>query len=276
MQNLRSILVHMDSSSHAARRIEVARQVAECFGADATVQYAVLPAELRVTASLEGGGQAIATMRELDAERRAKALRIFESHAAASPRLSWGDSLRDAHCGLAQRALYADLLILGQRDPDDEAGGDVPADMVQTLLVTTGKPALVLPYASPVGHGQPPGTTVLLAWKETREAARAVAAALPWLARARQVHVVSYGDDARPGLDRIAQYLGRHGITAAVHAAGAERGDIGQNLLSRAADLGVDLLVMGCYGHNRLREFVLGGMSRTVLQSMTVPVLMVH
>lgn len=276
MQIPHSILVHMDSSSHAARRLEVARQVAEKFGADATVQYAVLPAELRVAASLEGGGQAIALMRELDAERRAKALRIFELHAAGSPRLHWGDSLRDAQAGLAQRALYTDLLVLGQRDPDDEAGGDVPPDMVQTLLISTGKPALVVPYANPAGHPGPLATTVLLAWKESREAARAVSAALPWLARARQVHVVAYDSEAKPSLDRIAAYLGRHGITAAVHAAGAERGDIGQNLLSRSVDLGADLLVMGCYGHNRLRELVLGGMSRTVLQSMTLPVLMVH
>lgn len=277
MQVPRSIFVHMDSSAHAARRVEVARQVAESFGADAVVQYAVVPANLRFNASLEGGGKALAVMRELDAARRAKAEQIFEVHAGGSPRLSWGESRgRETTQSLASLALYADLLVLGQHDPGDATADDVPADLVQNLLIATGKPALVLPFASPAGNTGPLARSVLLAWKETPEAARAVSAALPWLARARQVNIVAYGAEAEPGLGRLADYLALYGITATVHAAGPERGDVGRDLLSRMADLGADLLVMGCYGHSRLRELVLGGMTRTVLQSMAQPVLMVH
>ena len=213
----------------------------------------------------------------LDATRRAKAEHIFEVHGAQSARLSWGEPIGgEAKDGLARRAFYADLLVLGQHDPNDATADDVPADLVQNLLIATGKPALVLPYASAPSHTRPLGATALLAWKETPEAARAVAAALPGLVRARQVHIVSYGADTAASVARLVRQLGRHGVTAGAHAAGAERGDIGQDLLARAGDLGADLLVMGCYGHSRLREMVLGDMSRTVLQSMAQPVLMVH
>jgi len=273
MQAIKSVLVHMDSSAHATKRIQVARQVAETFGAEVTVQYCVTPALLRFATSLDESGQAVAIMEELDQERRAKAHRLYEALGAQSPQMRWGERLGNEPWGFVQRAFYTDLLVLGQRDPDDAAADDLPPDFLPDLLVGTGRPALVLPYAGPAARV---GDTVLIAWKETREAARAVAAALPWLARARQVHALAYGDDAGRSLASLARYLGRHGVITNVHAAGPEHGEVGENLLSRAADLGADLLVMGCYGHSRAREFVLGGMTRTLLQSMTLPVLMVH
>ena len=124
------------------------------------------------------------------------------------------------------------------------------------------------------------GQTVVIAWKPTREAARAVSAAVPLLQRARRVHVMAWGEDeeqvtgARLDLDG---YLKLRGVEPVWHREGGEEpADLGDLLLSRAFDLEADLLVMGCYGHSRAREWVLGGTSRTVLRSMTLPVLMAH
>jgi nucleotide-binding universal stress UspA family protein len=123
-----------------------------------------------------------------------------------------------------------------------------------------------------VGEFETLGRDVLVAWKPTPEAARAVQAALPLLHAARQVHVAAWGDDPR----EIERLLLLHGIDARYHREPAADAHVGELLLSRAADLSADLLVMGCYGHSRTRELVLGGASRRVLQSMTLPVLMCH
>jgi nucleotide-binding universal stress UspA family protein len=123
------------------------------------------------------------------------------------------------------------------------------------------------------------GETAVIAWKPTREAALAISAAMPLLQRARRVHVLVWGrEDAGEGghLLSLDGYLKLHGVDAVWHRHGAEPQALGELLLSRVCDLEADLLVMGCYGHSRAREWVLGGTSRTVLRSMTVPVLMVH
>ncbi len=129
--------------------------------------------------------------------------------------------------------------------------------------------------------GLPPqvGQTVVIAWKATREAARAVTAAVPLLQRAQRVHIVKW-DDGQEAIEGarldLAGYLKLRGVEATWHREGPEPDALGEHLLSRAFDLEADLLVMGCYGHNRAREWVLGGTSRTVLESMTLPVLMAH
>jgi nucleotide-binding universal stress UspA family protein len=175
----------------------------------------------------------------------------------------------DAFC---RQALYADLLVLGQHD----RSGSTAPDFVESVLLSTGKAALVLPRA---GHADRVGSSVLIGWNATPQAARAVAAALPWLRAARVVHVLESNDSAAQRAETdldIVQYLGLHGIEAVSHSHRTPPADAGNALLSWAADVDADLLVMGCYGHSRAREFVLGGASRCVLQTMTLPVLMVH
>lgn len=120
------------------------------------------------------------------------------------------------------------------------------------------------------------GRTVLIAWKPTREAAQAVTASLPWLRTAQAVHAIGYGEDATWSLLRLQAYLREHSVGSTTHADHRRRVDVGEDLLSRSSDLGADLLVMGCYGHSRAREWVLGGASRSVLRGMTIPVLMAH
>ena len=171
---------------------------------------------------------------------------------------------------------YADLLVLGQRDPNDASQADVPHDFIESVVIESGKPALVVPH---IGISGPLGQVALVAWKETRESARAVAAAMPMLQRANRVEVATWGDPIstqRNGPTDIETFLRRHGVKANVRHEGKESPQLGEYLLSLAADVGADLLVMGCYGHSRARELILGGTTRTVLKSMTVPVLMAH
>jgi nucleotide-binding universal stress UspA family protein len=173
-------------------------------------------------------------------------------------------------------ARYSDLVIAGQRerDADDDAG--LAPEFVDELVLSCGRPVLLVPYA---GRFRDTGRRVLVAWNASSEAARAVADALPLLARAESVNIVVFepgraGDHGEePGAD-AALYLARHGVKATVSKYGGSGVDIGSQILSRAADLGADLIVMGAYGHSRMRELILGGATRTILESMTAPVLM--
>jgi len=178
----------------------------------------------------------------------------------------------------ALHARYVDLTILGQLDPD---GGDTASIRPQPELVAlaSGRPILAVPYA---GQFETVGKRVLIGWNATREATRAVNDAMPLLAAADVVTVLTIdareGPDAHgelPGAD-ISLHLARHGVKAAVERTVSAGVPAGEVLLSRAADLGADLLVIGAYGHSRMRELLLGGATRSILQSMTVPVLMSH
>ena len=274
MPTPKSILLHLDSSTRTAGRIRLARQLAETFDAEVTGQPCTLSALMRYPFALEGAAEAISIMQEIDKAARDGIHAIFKANSAGSQRMHWAEPASDAPWNFARRALYADLMILGQRDRNDPMDGELPGDFLASLLVESGRPALVLPYA---GTLSTIGRNVLVAWKETREAAHAVSAALPWLRKAGRVHAVSYGDGAESALGSLQDYLRAHGIAdVTLHPGGAEEGDAGNKLLSFAADLGADLLVMGCYGHSRAREWILGGATLSILQSMTLPVLMSH
>lgn len=274
MQTPKSILLHLDGSARTVERIRLARQLAETFDAEVTGQPCTLSALMRYPFAIEAAAEAVAIMQEVDKAARDKMHATFMAHGAGSQRLHWAEPQSDGPWEFARLALYADLMILGQRDRNDPMDAELPGDFLPSLLVQSGRPALVLPYAGPVG---PVGRNVLVAWKETREAARAVTAALPWLRKASRVHAVAYGEDAEASLQRLHDYLRVQGIpNATLHPGGDKDDDAGNKLLSFAADLGSDLLVMGCYGHSRAREWVMGGATLSILQWMTLPVLMSH
>lgn len=186
----------------------------------------------------------------------------------------------EAAGGVALHARYADLAVIGQFDPAAAMPG-VMSNFPETVVLNSGRPVLIVPYAGKVdGDIRRP----LVAWDGGLAASRAIAGALPLLAQAGSADVLVFetGEDTdthgeQPGAE-LALYLARHGVKVNV----IERrlpegtGGTGEALLSAAADLGSDLIVMGAYGHTRFREVVLGGVTRTVLQSMTVPVLMAH
>ena len=138
---------------------------------------------------------------------------------------------------------------------------------------------MAIPY---IGVKGPVGETVLIALDHSRESARAVADALPLLTRARRVIVLAIRTTAEETLDdiqartQVVAFLEGHGIDAQVQQIDRPNIPVGEMLLSRTADSGADLIVMGAYGHARLQEAVLGGVTRTMLDAMTVPVLMSH
>jgi nucleotide-binding universal stress UspA family protein len=250
--------------------------MADDFDSQVTALYAVTSSGTRYPYVLEAEHAVGPLMLQFDRERRERARAAFDAAVRKQPRLHWADAGDKAAQSFVRHALCHDLLLLAQRDPDDPACDDVPADFVATSIIDSGRPALVVPY---VGAALPIGRRVLVAWKETREAARAVSAALPWLRRADQVHVAAWRSQARPGpgvLADLQSYLRLHRVTAQAHEYVGDDLDAGNRLLSLAADTGADLLVMGCYGHSRARERVLGGATLDALRSMTLPVLMAH
>ncbi len=183
----------------------------------------------------------------------------------------------DAAGGIALQARYADLTVIGQFDPADSVPG-LMSNFPEHVILHCGRPVLVVPFAGRYsGHFR----KAVVAWDGGMAASRAIAGALPLLARADVVDILVFNPEQdsdahgeQPGAD-LALFLARHGVKANVSARRIDI-DTGNALMSATADLGADLLVMGAYGHARFREVVLGGVTRTVLASMTVPVLMAH
>jgi nucleotide-binding universal stress UspA family protein len=270
MNPIQSILVHMDAGPHCASRLQVARALGGQLGASVTALYAVTPVYVEMAIEMAAGGTSD-VLQAIDEERLAAARKVVAA-ACAGPgvQVEWSEAREAPEYSFIQRAFYADLLVLGQHDRDHRNAGVLP-DFVQSVVITSGKPALVVPY---IGARTPTFGTVFVAWKETREAARAVSAALPILQAASTVHVGI--DAATPDKAPLQHFLQRHGIQARFHTLATDPPLAGEIMLSRAADLSAELMVMGCYGHSRARELVLGGASRTVLGSMTMPVLMAH
>jgi nucleotide-binding universal stress UspA family protein len=153
-----------------------------------------------------------------------------------------------------------------------------PDDLfIESALFGSGRPVVVVPYIQEQGLKL---GRVLACWDGSHHAARAIADAMPLLRRGKTIEIVIVANarapaDEVPGTD-IAAHLARHGLAVEVKRLVAEDTDVANAILSHAADSGADFIVMGGYGHSRLREFVLGGVTRAMLAQMTVPVLMAH
>jgi nucleotide-binding universal stress UspA family protein len=278
----KDILVHLDASPAAEMRLEVAACLAQRLGAHLT---ALFVADVTLPMFAVGDGGSGAGMAELIAELRQDALEeagtveaMFRARLQrAGLHGEWRLSEGVATAQVALHGRYADLLVVGQPDPDSPAS--TTEAVMEAALLDTGRPVLMVPY---VGDFPRVGHRVLIGWNGSREAARAVHDALPLLAGAASVTVLivdpssggaSHGEE--PGAD-IARHLVRHGLPVEVRrviGAGVPAGDV---LLNEAADLGADLIVMGGYGHSRIRELMLGGVTRTLLRQMTAPVFMAH
>jgi nucleotide-binding universal stress UspA family protein len=277
----KDLLVHLDDSTSCARRVDAAVRLAARYGAHLTGFYPIveipllhyirdhIPPDVRASMAAEAqvGAKAALEVFRQAAERSGVAYepRTEPVLATALPSV------------LSMHARYADLLVLGQMGPDEpsDAGSDLP----EKVVLASGRPVLVVPHDWAPGRL---GERVIVAWDASREAARAVSDARPILERAESVLVVSInpkstplGHGQLPGVD-IALHLARHEIAAEVQVFETDRMDAGDALLSIAADRGCDLLVMGAYAHPRMVQLVLGGVTRTVLEGMTLPILMAH
>jgi nucleotide-binding universal stress UspA family protein len=271
----KTILVHIDNSKHCATRIVIASKIA-----------------IAESAHLVGGAMT-GVSRFLYRDRSAflepeitslndcarKSLAKFDALAAGEGVLSYEHRLidDDIEGGLVLQARYSDLVIVGQADPD-ERNPYLVSDLPEYVMLNSARPVLVIPYA---GHFEHVGENIMIAWDGGFEATRAITAAIPLLKRARSVTVALFNPSEQrdlrgeePGAD-IALYLARHGINVdLVHE--NTRLDVGNAMLSLAADKGIDLIVTGGYGHTRFHEVLLGGVTKTLLETMTVPVLMMH
>ncbi|MGB3743885.1 MAG: universal stress protein [Xanthobacteraceae bacterium] len=183
-------------------------------------------------------------------------------------------SLTGAGDQFARMARHFDLAIVGQAQPEMSTMEQI---IGETTLFESGRPIIMVPYIqkAPFKSGN-----VMICWDGSRTAARAVADAIPILGESSRIEIVSVTsergkEDEIEGVD-IGQHLARHGLKVDVHRISRGNIDVADALLSHAADSAADLLVMGGYGHSRLREFVLGGVTRSIFQSMTLPVLLSH
>lgn len=273
----KTILVHCDAGKTTRSRAAVAADLAETFDAhlvglhvrqrfeapmfsDATVALDALYRTYEQAVKTEETASSAAFQAALAGKRRSSEWRVVDGFAE--------DDLTAA-------SRYADLVVVGQREPEPMPES-TPSDLPEKLALHSERPVLVVPH---IGATQPPGRTVMVCWNGRREASRAVTGALPILKKAERVIVLTIDAEKtdEPDAGKLAgEWLARHGVKVTVQSDSATATDVGNVILSRAADAAVDLIVMGIYGHSRMREFVLGGASRTLLASMTVPVLIAH
>lgn len=270
---IKEIVLHVGRDARYPARQEAAMRLAKRFDARVVgvhvLSYPVVAGYLQVDFGAELIEQQLA-------DARARAAEVRESFDAAMQReglnAEWRLIEGNPVDAMALASRYGDITVIGQTNPDDRWPED---SMPDELVMSTGRPLLVWPY---VGDYPDLGRQVMVAWNGSREAVRALHDAMDFLLTADKVVVSTVNPPDRQhiaGAD-VAGYLARHGINAEVHPINAPELDAGNAILSAAADFGSDLLVIGAYGHSRLREIALGGVTRHVLQTMTLPVLMSH
>ncbi|MET3373490.1 nucleotide-binding universal stress UspA family protein [Variovorax boronicumulans] len=279
--NFKTILVHLDHSVRSPVRAAMAARWARAHGSHLTgllppgLSDGVIPAD----AIASGMSDYIAESADYLRHRSEAIAREFREAVAGTGPMSYEVRMVDGDTvdAVVRHGRVSDLVVIGQSD-DSNKTDTIARGLAEHVLMDVGRPVMIVPSAGTFDE-VPKG--ILVAWDGSREAAVAVQAALPALRRAARVTLVSLRhpndeDNAQRLLTAdMVQYLLRHGVQARAESQVTEI-DIADALLSRISDLDADLLVMGGYGHSRLRERVLGGVTRQVLAQMTVPVLMAH
>jgi nucleotide-binding universal stress UspA family protein len=270
----KDILVHVEDDPACEGRFACASALALRQDAHLAGLYALEVPELPGYVAAQIGEEALHRARATYLARAARVRERLEELARRDGvRFEWREGTGPALELLIAEGRYADLVVVGQPDPED--AGARPEGFPGELALVGGRPVLAVPYA---GRHQAFGTRALIAWNASREAARAVHDALPLLAAAEQVVVLAVDAPEAghiPGAD-IATHLAHHGVHVEARHTVAPDIAVGDELLNLISDLGADLLVMGAYGRSRWREAVFGGATRHVLAHMTVPVLMAH
>ena len=274
----KTLLVPVDGRSKSTRSLELACRIASTFDSHLIGLFVRPSTYIPSAVRAEGAEKLLRELQEkvageLTQEARAR----FDSvvKPAGMQRTEWRVADGRRAEAVALHARYSDLVLINQTDPDSVDA----THFADGVLLAVARPVLLVPY---VGESSRFARNVLICWNASREASRAVTDALPLLKAAEKVTILTVDGEASraghgesPGSD-VALYLARHGINAVTAQTVSAEVDIGSVILSRAFDLRADLIVMGAYGTSRMREIVMGGATRTVLQSMTVPVLMSH
>jgi nucleotide-binding universal stress UspA family protein len=280
----KTILVHVDESKHLDKRVEVAARIAAHENAHLVGVAATGISQALHRPPVSGpDGDNMAPYNDEYTEalrqRATAALEKFDTLACRVGVSSHEKRLIDdeAAAAVSGQGLYADLIVLGQSDAEDPSLSAI-VDFPEYVILNSGRPVLIIPHA---GRIFSIGDRVLIAWNGSKAASCAVRNAMPFLKQAKsvQIAIIHTSLFADPQGDEsgaeFAACLARHGIKADVIQCTVED-DAGHALLALAADLTSDLIVMGCVAHPRSRGILLGGATRVVLESSTVPVLMSH
>jgi nucleotide-binding universal stress UspA family protein len=282
----KTILVHLSDSRRVESVLAPAMRLAERHNAHliGLHAHAVIPSPpVRLPFAAQALGQIVAQVRS-NAEGVAE---TFSRMCSGQPySTEWqlhSASQAELASDVMGRGRAADLIVAGQTDGAWDLSPML--DFPERLALESGRPVLVIPHA---GSHVNVGKNVVIAWKAGRESARAVFDALPLLKDAANVHILEFAEEEgqQSGLapdTSIAATLARHGIKPTIHSAVASGirslapdTRVGDLILNRIADLDADLLVMGAYGHSRMRELIFGGVTRQMMRHMTVPTLFSH
>jgi nucleotide-binding universal stress UspA family protein len=284
---IRKLLLPLTGTAAGEAALATALLIARVFDAHVTALH--VRVDSRDVAPLAGEGLSGAMIEEMmsatekESGDRASAVRVmFEKFVtqngvpiedpakeADHPTASFASITGREEDLVAQQARLADLTIV----PHPEAGEDVSSsDALHAVLFDSGRPVLIAPRVSPTSVG----TRVAVGWNGSAESAAAVAGAMPWLQRATAVRILWSEEYQRrgPAAPELAAYLRLHGIKAEIATFRSVDREVGGGLLAAAKEFGADLLTMGAYSHSRIRQLILGGVTRHVLEKGTLPVMM--
>lgn len=275
---LKDILVHIDDTPQCDKRVKIAIQLAKQNKAGLTALFA------RADPGLKGFEPNMAKRHQaheaLSEQIHGKYAKLAEK---AGVELVWitaklPSNLEQLMNQVIQQTQQADMIIVGQYD-EKSASGSIPEEMPENLVLESGRPVLIIPYA---GDFKTVGKKAVVAWTPGRESVRALNDAIPLMTEAKKVKVIAINQkkkDKRPSgvtVDQAAAHLARHGIKVESDQFSTRGVDEGNLILNCLSDERADLLVMGAYGHHRLRQLILGGVTQKIFEHMTTPVLMSH
>ncbi len=261
---IKQILLHLDHSRGCDNRMQVGLELSKRFDARLlgvfVLQDYMVPAYAEAQISMD-------MIVDIRSQSKARAKHQAGLYKALAKKAAVDFQVRIEEGPLTpilrEHSKYADLLLSGQDNPDDPDNSSYA--VADDMLLEGACASLVVPHSGTI---KPPGERILLAWNASREAARAVRAALPLLQAAQQVVVISS--------EHIADYLEAHGVASVSSGIGDPDSSPAQAIIAQAADMHADLIVMGAYGHMRLREIILGGVTRELLKKAPLPLLMAH
>lgn len=271
-----SLMVVLDTGPDSGRRLALAVELARAFDARLIGVAGVVSTPPIMTDPWFGGGlsaEVLETFRNL-ADEELAGLAVAFAEATAGLSAEWRGQIGHPADVVTRESRAADVIVMGRRSPLCDSRAPDPGD----VLLAAGRPVLVVP---PRPARSPLGAPAVLAWSEQAEARRAAALALPLLARAGRVAVTSVVSESEPGPAQwrpvydVADWLCRHGLTAEAEVRSSLQ-EVADELLDAAAQTGAGLIVAGGYGHARLREQILGGVTRALLAEGDVCVLLAH
>ncbi len=277
---LKNVLVHVDGGERAGERIRVAADLVRPGDGHLTGLFIVPDPPVPTWAAAGMPPRLLeAAYARAESEADTARQRFLELAEAVGVHAEWRKASGPVGAVAARHARYADLAVVGKGSADEPERFPY-ADLAADLTMSCGRPVLVIPNAGRFEHV---GRRILVCWNASREATRAVNDAMALLQAAETVSVLavnpgrsSGGDHGQlPGAE-IALHLARHGVNAEARTTAGDGISVADILLSHVADHGVDLIVAGAWGHSRMREWVFGGVTESLLRDTTAPALLSH